>query len=53
LTFNEIRRLFTRMITNTIDRWLHWPTWRRRHQAAAKTSHYRRRGQLTHRPTST
>jgi SRSO17 transposase len=54
LTFNEIRRLFARTITNTIhtiDHWLHWSTWRRRHQARAKTSHYRRRGQLTHRPT--
>lgn len=56
LTFNEIRRLFTRLITNTIhtiDHWLHWSTWRRRHQARAKTSHYRRRGHLIHQPTST
>jgi SRSO17 transposase len=56
LTLNEIRRLFTRLITNTIhtiDHWLHWSTWRRRHQARAKTSHYRRRGQLTHQPAST
>ena len=56
LTFNEIRRLFTRLITNTthtIDHWLHWSTWRRRHQARARTSHYHRRGQLTHQPAST
>jgi SRSO17 transposase len=56
LTFNEIRRLFARTIANTIhtiDHWLHWSTWRRRHQARAKTSHYRRRGQLIHQPTST
>jgi SRSO17 transposase len=56
LTFNEIRRLFARLITNTIhtiDHWLHWSTWRRRHQATAKTSHYRRRGQLIHQPVST
>jgi SRSO17 transposase len=56
LTFNEIRRLFTRTITNTIhtiDHWLHWSTWRRRHQARAKTSHYRRRGQIIHQPAST
>lgn len=56
LTFNEIRRLFARAIANTvhtIDHWLHWSTWRRRHQANAKTSHYRRRGQLIHQPTST
>lgn len=56
LTVNEIRRLFTRMIANsihTLDHWLHWSNWRRRHQARAKTSHYRRRGQLIHQPTST
>jgi SRSO17 transposase len=56
LTFNEIRRLFARLITNTIhtiDHWLHWSTWRRRHQATAKTSQYRRRGQLIHQPVST
>jgi hypothetical protein len=47
MTFNEIRRLFARLITatvHTIDHWLHWSVWRRRHQARAKTSHYRRRG---------
>jgi hypothetical protein len=41
LTFNEIRRLFARLITNTIhtiDHWLHWLAWRRRHQARAKTN---------------
>jgi SRSO17 transposase len=56
LTFNEIRRLFARMITNTthtVGHWLHWSNWRRRHQARAKTSHYRRRGQLIHQPAST
>jgi hypothetical protein len=56
LTLNEIRRLFSRLITNTIrtiDHWLHWSAWRRRHQASAKTSHYRRRGHLIHQPTST
>jgi hypothetical protein len=56
LTFNEIRRLFTHLITNTIhaiDHWLHWSTWRRRHQATARTSHYRRRGHPIHQPTST
>jgi len=44
LAFNEIRRLFTGLITNTvhtIDHWLHWSAWRRRHQARAWTSHYR------------
>jgi len=56
LTLNEIRRLFTRLITNTahtIDHWLHWSNWRRRHQARAKTSHYRRRGQPINQPTPT
>jgi SRSO17 transposase len=56
LTFNEIRRLFARLITNsvhTIKHWLHWSTWRRRHQAKAKTSHYRRRDPATHQPAST
>jgi hypothetical protein len=56
LTLNEIRRLFARMITNTIhtiDHWLHWSAWRRRHQASAKTSHYHRRGHLIHQPAST
>jgi SRSO17 transposase len=55
LTLKEIRRLFTRLITNTIhaiDHWLYWSNWRRRHQARAKTSHYRSCGQLTHPPTS-
>jgi len=56
LTLNEIRRLFTRTITNTIhtiNHWLHWSNWRRQHQARAKTSHYRRRGQPIHQPAST
>jgi SRSO17 transposase len=56
LTFNEIRRHFARFIANsvhTIGHWLHWSTWRRRHQATAKTSHYRRRGHNIHQPAST
>jgi SRSO17 transposase len=56
LTVNEIRRLFAKLITNTahtISHVLAWSTWRRRHQARAKTSHYRRRGNRHHRPTST
>lgn len=46
-TVNEIRYLFAKLITNTvrgITYRLHWSTWRRRHQATALTSHYRRRG---------
>ncbi|GAA1578091.1 IS701 family transposase [Dactylosporangium maewongense] len=56
LTFNEIRHLFKLMITNTthtISHRLHWSNWRRRHQARARTSHYRRRGHTIHQPTST
>jgi SRSO17 transposase len=56
LTFNEIRRLFTKLVTNTmhpISHWLAWSQWRRRHQARARTSHYRRRGHATHQPAST
>jgi SRSO17 transposase len=56
LTINEIRRLFAKLITNTvhpISHWLAWSHWRRQHQARARTSHYRRRGQLTHQPAST
>jgi SRSO17 transposase len=56
LTVKEIRHLFAKLAANTvhtIDHWLAWSRWRRRHQARAKTSHYRRRGQLEHRPAST
>jgi hypothetical protein len=56
LTFNEIQRLFARFIAtpaHTITHRLRWSNWRRRHQATAKTSHYRRRGQRTHQPAST
>ena len=44
LTRNEIRRLFT-AATATIQQathTLHWSTWRRRHQARSRTSHYQR-----------
>jgi SRSO17 transposase len=56
LTVNEIRHLFAKMITNTvrtISYWLHWSNWRRRHQARARTSHYRRRGTPVDRHRST
>jgi SRSO17 transposase len=56
LTINEIRHLFAKLAANTvhtIDHWLAWSRWRRRHQARAKTSHYRRRGHLEHRTAST
>jgi SRSO17 transposase len=55
LTVNEIRHLFAKLITHTtrsITHWLHWSDWRRRHQARALTSHYRRRGhQLDRHPS--
>jgi hypothetical protein len=45
LTRNEIRRLFTALVgaaLHDIGHRLRWSTWRRRHQAQARTSHYRR-----------
>jgi SRSO17 transposase len=44
LTRNEIRRLFTAATTTirAAAHHLHWSTWRRRHQARARTSHYQR-----------
>jgi len=56
LTVNEIRHLFAKLITNTvrtISYWLHWSTWRRRHQQRALTSHYKRREASTDRHPST
>ncbi|MFI6263268.1 IS701 family transposase [Micromonospora sp. NPDC051006] len=56
LTLPEIRRLLAKLITNTvhpINHWLTWSHWRRQHQARARTSHYRRRTQQSHQPTST
>jgi SRSO17 transposase len=56
LTVNEIRRLFARLVTNTIQPdgyHLAWSQWRRTHQARARTSHYRTRGHTEHRPAST
>ena len=45
LTRNEIRRLLTTAMTvlRTLEHRLHWSLWRRRHQAVARTCHYRRR----------
>ena len=50
LTRNEIRRLFTNLLTRTvraIEDIAHWSRWRRRHQAQAKACHYRRQATLT------
>jgi SRSO17 transposase len=45
LTVNEFRRLFDALLLgakHTIDTLLAWSRWRRRHQARARESHYRR-----------
>jgi SRSO17 transposase len=46
LTRNEIRRLLATAtaVVHSAGHALHWSTWRRRHQATARTSHYQRRG---------
>jgi hypothetical protein len=47
LSVNEIRHLFAKLITaviRSVNYWLHWSAWRRRHQRTALTSHYARRG---------
>jgi SRSO17 transposase len=46
MTVNETRRIFLALLalpTATLDHALRWSRWRRRHQANAKASHYRRR----------
>ncbi len=46
LTVNETRRLFTALVARAahpVAHVRHWSDWRRRHQAHAKTCHYRRR----------
>ena len=48
LTVNEIRRLSATTWNGPVRRpghREHWSRWRRRHQARAQISHYRRRGQ--------
>lgn len=45
LTCNEIQRLFTTLIVRSVHDAAHrlrWSAWRRRHQARAQASHYRR-----------
>jgi len=56
LSVNEIRHLFAKLITNTvqaISHWIHWSQWRRQHQHRARTSHYARRSQIDDRHPST
>ncbi len=46
LSVNEFRRLFDAVLLaahHTISTLLAWSTWRRRHQAQARDSHYKRR----------
>lgn len=46
ITVNELRRLFDALLlrpNHSPDRLHHWSLWRRRHQARARVSHYRRR----------
>ncbi len=45
LTCNEIQRLFTTLVVRPVHGAAHrlgWSDWRRRHQARAQASHYRR-----------
>lgn len=45
LTMNELRHLFTALLRHQPRdplHLLHWSHWRRRHQARARDSHYRR-----------
>ncbi|WP_449657249.1 hypothetical protein [Streptomyces litchfieldiae] len=44
LTANEIQHLFTALISpvHALRHRLRWSQWRRRHQARARNSHYRR-----------
>jgi SRSO17 transposase len=48
LTRHEIRRLLTGLSRQLAapDAQLHWSWWRRRHQAAARNCHYRRRARM-------
>lgn len=56
LTINEIGRLFAKLVTH-ITRpssfHLAWSRWRRIHQARARTSHYRSRGDTDDQPATT
>jgi hypothetical protein len=45
LTCNEIQHLFAALLAqpaSDLAHLLHWSVWRRRHQARARTCHYRR-----------
>jgi hypothetical protein len=45
MTCNELQRLFAALLAQPVDdrgHRLRWSVWRRRHQARARTCHYRR-----------
>jgi len=47
-TVNELRRLFDALLlgkTATLEHILKWSIWRRKHQATARRSHYKRRSE--------
>jgi hypothetical protein len=49
LSSNEIRRLYGKIVLigqTIVEHVLQWSTWRRRRQAQAKASHYRKRDKL-------
>jgi hypothetical protein len=51
LTCNEIQRLFLALMDQPLRTLIHrlrWSDWRRRHQARAQNSHYRRQPHLGH-----
>ena len=51
LTVTEIRRLFAKLVTivtRPASFYPAWSRWRRRHQARARASHYRTRGDIDH-----
>jgi SRSO17 transposase len=51
MTCNEIRRLFVSIVDHVrhdLEHLLRWSRWRRRHQARARASHYRRQALTTH-----
>jgi hypothetical protein len=46
LTVPEVRRLIVRLLLTRlpeVEEVLGWSEWRRRHQASARTSHYKKR----------
>ncbi|WP_143707575.1 hypothetical protein [Xenorhabdus szentirmaii] len=49
LSVAELRKLLSKLMEKageTVEQFLHWSSWRRRHQYAAQQCHYRRRDNL-------